>query len=252
MKAAPVVRTRLAPALAAVAVAGLIGAGAWYGYQALAHEPVRRVLFAGDVASLPAEALDALARSLRGAPAGAIALERVRESARKIPWVREAAVRRRFPDGLEITFEAHHALARWGDAALLSTRGEIFNAPGAGKLPRLQGPEASAALMAERYQGIAKAVAPLASPIAELHLSPRGAWTVLLESGLALDLGRGDFEPRLERFVKAWPGLVASGVASRHADVRYDNGFALRRVADVKPASAERKPVARKAQKNKT
>jgi cell division protein FtsQ len=62
-----------------------------------------------------------------------------------------------------------------------------------------------------------------------MRLSARGAWQVTLDSGLDLDLGRGGVEARIARFVSAWPELAARGIASAHADLRYPNGFALRR-----------------------
>ena len=80
-------------------------------------------------------------------------------------------------------------------------------------------------------------------------LSPRGAWEVLLDSGLSLELGRGDVAPRLERFVAAWPGLAARGVEAKHADLRYANGFALRlarREASPAPNPQTRKPSSKK------
>jgi cell division protein FtsQ len=69
---------------------------------------------------------------------------------------------------------------------------------------------------------------PLGSPLAELKLSPRGAWQVVLESGLVLELGRIDRVARLERFAAAWPRLALHDPAPRYADLRYPNGFALR------------------------
>src|SRR6185437_4548762 len=96
----------------------------------------------------------------------------------------------------EVTFVAYQALARWGASALVSAQGEVFTAPYEGKLPRFQGPDGSAPTMA-----IAPMLAPLASPIAELRLSARGAWQVLLDSGLVLELDRGDVAPRIQRFV---------------------------------------------------
>ncbi|HEX7465244.1 MAG TPA: cell division protein FtsQ/DivIB, partial [Usitatibacter sp.] len=75
---------------------------------------------------------------------------------------------------------------------------------------------------------------------------------VTLESGLALDLGRGDIHSRLARFVSAWPQLASRGVETRHADLRYANGFAVR-TAEVralpKPAKSPSRPAARTEKK---
>ncbi|HEY2630028.1 MAG TPA: cell division protein FtsQ/DivIB, partial [Usitatibacter sp.] len=130
-----------------------------------------------------------------------------------------------------VTLEAHEPLARWTEGALVSTKGEVFNAEYAGFLPRFRGPEGTAAKMAAAYPPIASALAPLASALTDLNLSPRGSWQVVLESGLVLELGRADMEQRLARFAAVWPQLTAQGVASRHADLRYANGFALRKAS---------------------
>ena len=200
---------------------------AWYGYGAIVTQPVKQVAFAGPVERIPPESLEALARGIQSAPAP-VSLAAVRDAARRIPWVRDASVRRRFPDAVEVTFDVHEPIARWNDAGLVSKRGEVFDAPFDAPLPLFRGAVAAAPLMVRQYPALAASVAPLESAIAELRLSVRGAWQVKLESGLELELGRGEVEPRLARFVAAWPLLAARGIASQHADLRYPNGFALR------------------------
>jgi cell division protein FtsQ len=230
MKAAPAsMKRRILPAAAAAVVAATLAGGAWYGFDAISSQPIGNVVFAGDLTRIANADLDAFARSVQGAPGGGATLAAVREAARKIPWVRDASVRRRFPDAIEVTLEAHDPLARWGDATLVSVRGDVFTAPYQGFLPRFRGPEGAAAQMAREFPAIRGAVEPLSSAVTEVRLSPRGAWQVLLESGLVIDLGRGDIHPRLVRFIAAWPQLAAQGVTTRHADLRYANGFALTR-----------------------
>jgi cell division protein FtsQ len=216
---------RIAASAGAVA---LLAAATWYGYETLATRPVTRVTFAGPTERIPPDALEALADGIRSAPAP-LSLPAVRDAARRLPWVRDAAVRRRYPDAVEVSLEVHQPLARWNDAALLSTRGEVFTAAYDAPLPRFRGADAAGPLMARQYPTMVAAVAPLESAIAELRLSARGAWQLKLATGLELELGRGEVEPRLARFVEAWPQLVARGVETQHADLRYPNGFALRR-----------------------
>ena len=230
MKAAPLsVKRRLLPATAAVVVAAALAGGAWYGFDAISSQPISHVVFAGDLTRIASADLDAFTRSVQGATPSGATLAAVREAARKIPWVREAAVRRRVPDAIEVTLETHQPLARWGDGALVSVRGDVFTAPYDGFLPRFRGPEGTAAQMVREFPALRGAVEPLASAVTEVRLSPRGAWQVVLESGLMLDLGRGDIHPRLARFIAAWPQLAAQGATTRHADLRYANGFAMQR-----------------------
>ena len=220
---------RVVRALAAVAVIALLAAGIGYGLDGIASLPIKRVSVAGDVQRIARADLEAFVQGVLGASASGASLAAVREAARRIPWVRDAAVRRRFPDAVEVTFQAHEPLARWDDGALVSTRGEVFTADFDGALPRFTGPEGSAKAIAREYPAIVAALAPISKRIAELRLSRRGAWQVILEGegALLLELGRGDIHARLARFVAAWPQVVAHDVETRHADLRYASGFAL-------------------------
>jgi len=239
---------RVLSAVAAVTVAAVLALGGWKGYQYLATRPVQRVAFEGDVARVALSDLQALAASVKGMTS----MDEMRARARQVPWVRDASVRRDFPDGVEIRLDAYDAVARWGDDALLSSRGEIFHAPFDGALIRVRAPEAVAPLLARDLADVRAATKPMATPIVEIVVSARGAWHVVMASGLALEVGRADVVSRLARFAAAWPQLAAAGTQTVHADLRYANGFALRRAALMQspqpaaPAAARPKHPARK------
>ena len=218
---------RVLSAIAAAVALFAIAAGGWLGYEAVLAQPIQRVSFAGDVERLPKAELEALAEAIRRAPGGT-SLASLREAARRVPWVRDASVRRRFPDAVEITFEAHQAFAHWNEGALLSKAGEVFSATAAdARLPRFRGPDGSGARMLDHYASMSTALQSL-GPVEELRLSPRGAWVVVLGSGLTVQAGRGDVLPRLERFVAAWQKL-GRGAEPGFVDLRYPNGFAVKK-----------------------
>lgn len=233
---APIGR-RIVSGVAGALAAAMLAWGAWLGYAAVVAHPVERVVYAGDLDRLAQEELDALAQAIRAAPAAPI--DAIRGSARKVPWVREATVRRLFPDAVEIDFVAYTAFARWNDAALVSREGEVFAAPGAGPLPQLRGPEGTAPQVVREYIEAAAILAPVGG-LAEFRLSPRGAWFAILDSGLSVALGRGEWRPRAHRFVAAWPKLPGEARASSHADLRYPAGFALERAATLTLAPTAR------------
>ncbi|HET6264090.1 MAG TPA: cell division protein FtsQ/DivIB [Usitatibacter sp.] len=228
MSAAPRLRTRFLHGVAALVVAIALCLGAWHGYRAVVELPVTRVVYAGEVDRLAQAELDALSHAVIAADRPS--LEAVSEAARRMPWVRDAAVRRLYPDAVEITLEVHEPLARWNDDRLVSRRGEVFAATGAGTLPRFRGPEGSAARMTREFPLIAAALEPLGA-IEELRLSPRGGWQARLAGGLAVELGRDDWPVRARRFLAAWQRLPEEARATRYADLRYPNGFALRKTS---------------------
>lgn len=229
-KSAPPLGRRVVAGLAGVAAAVLLAWGAWEGYEATVSLPVKRVVYGGELDRLARSELDALTQAVlaaRGAP-----LEAIRASARRVPWVREATVRRLFPDAIEITFSAYTAFARWNDSQLVSREGEVFTASDAAGLPRLRGPEGSAPQVVREFVAVAAALSPVGA-VAELRLTPRGAWHAVLDSGLSVALGRGEWRPRAERFAAAWPQLSEEARAATYADLRYPGGFALKRAAVV-------------------
>jgi cell division protein FtsQ len=69
--------------------------------------------------------------------------------------------------------------------------------------------------------------------VAELRLTPRGAWHAVLDSGLSVALGRGEWGPRAARFAAAWPQLAEEARSATYADLRYPGGFALKRAATL-------------------
>lgn len=220
--------------LGTLALAGLAG-GAWVAYDTASGQPIRDVRFAGDVARVARADLERLAESLRGLPAEDASLVAVRDAARRIPWVREATVRRHYPDTVEIAIEAHAPLARWNETSLVSPAGEVFVAEHDGQLPKFSGPDGTAAEMVREHAALARALEPLGVPLAELKLSARGAWQAILATGLVLELGRTDTAGRIARFAAAWPRMAELDPPPRYADLRYPNGFAVRRAPLVEP-----------------
>ena len=227
------VKTRgrvITSAVAGAAAASLLAWGAWYGFGLVTALPVAHVVFAGELARLSAADLEAFAQGVRASPGAT--LDSIRAAARRVPWVRDATVRRVFPDAVEVTFTTHAPFARWNDDELVSAAGDVFAAPGAGTLPQLRGPDGSAARVVREYLLVVAAFAPLTS-VSELRLSARGAWQARLASGHEIALGAGDWRPRAERFVRAWPKLTAEARAVDQVDLRYASGFAIKRPANL-------------------
>jgi len=163
----------------------------------------------------------------------AVDLAQVRAALEGLPWVRDAEVRRVWPDRLEATLEEHVALARWAGGGLVDVLGERFDGASDAALPQFAGPPGTEAAVARRYRRFGEILAPLGAVPARVTLSPRYAWRLRLADGLAVELGRDapddPVEARLARLVAAWP-LTLGRMQKKHeyVDLRYPNGFALR------------------------
>jgi len=195
--------------------------------------PLRTVSVVGDLHHVSREAIRA---GLAGRVSGnffAANLDTLRGALEQVPWVRRAAVRREWPDHIQIRIEEHVPMARWTDQRLVNTYGELFNGDLESPLPLLGGPPGAERQVAARYAAFDALLAPLGTGVAQLVLSPRHAWQIKLASGTTIELGRErprePAEARLERFVAAYPQVVADlGHPVDHVDLRYPNGFAVR------------------------
>jgi len=155
-------------------------------------------------------------------------IERLRQSLEKLPWVRSVSIRREFPDRLVVALEEHQALARWNGTALVNTHGEVFAASSEEQLPEFVGQDGDSFEVAQRYGEFRQQLAALNLQVAQLALSPRHAWRVILNNGMTLELGREEMQQRMARFVAAYPYSLAERAESvRYVDLRYRNGFAL-------------------------
>ena len=165
-------------------------------------------------------------------------LEQVRTAFESAPWVRRATVRREWPDQLIVEVEEHEPLGTWGeDGRLLSVKGDVFTANLAEAdddhaLPEFEGPEGSEKEVLERFAQLRAWFAPIKLVPQALSLSSRYAWTVRLDNGMSVALGREQdrttLKKRVERLVGVYPQLASrlpEGIAS--IDMRYQNGLAL-------------------------
>ncbi len=149
-----------------------------------------------------------------------------------VAWVDVAEVRRRFPAKLIVTLTEHVAAARWGEAGLLNTRGELilketrYLPP---ELPRLQGPEGSEWQVAQKYLELRKTVLGFGLNIEYLSMDARGAWHFDLSNGMQVKIGREATDQRFYRFEKrVLPLLFKLEQGIKSVDMRYSNGFAVK------------------------
>ena len=165
-------------------------------------------------------------------------LDAVRTAFEAVPWVRKAAVRREWPNRLVVSIEEHQALGTWGeDGRLLSVKGEVFIANLAeaeedGKLLEFDGPAGSEKEVLSRYAELHQWFKAIDLAPMSVRLSNRFAWSVRMDNGMNVKLGREQEKVTLKdlvsRLTQVYPRLAARfGGKIDSVDLRYPNGLAL-------------------------
>ena len=224
-------------ALALLAALAALALFAWGAIAWAVRQPafaLREVVIEGRLARANPAHLEAVIREELRGTFFTLRLPEARASLQPVPWVKSVALRRQWPDRLQITLVEHEPLARWTEGALVGTEGEVFTAEYAGDLPQLSGPEGSAAICAARFREFGAALGTRALAISELTLSPRGGWQLRTVGGtpLTIEVGRNEPGERLSRFVfyhaRTLGALARTGTRTDYVDLRYRNGFAVR------------------------
>lgn len=197
-----------------------------------ANLPIRNVEVRGEFQQLTRDELQAAVAGVVEGSFFTVEVEAIRRSAEALPWVKQAAVRRVWPDTVVIDVTEQVAAARWGDSALLNRRGELFE-PDAGSipdyLPELAGPDALRRQVMERYVSVTGELNRIGRSIRRMEVDERRSWRLQLDNGVELRLGRDMIMDRLQRFMQAWPSVLAPKVEQlEYVDLRYANGFSVR------------------------
>ena len=194
-------------------------------------------------------------------------LAAARRAFESVPWVRQAVVKRVWPNRLAVQLEEHRPVALWAEPAgadakstdplsdrLVNSHGEVFEANLGDveddALPTLRGPDGSAAHMLALLGRLQPVFGALDAHIEALELSGRGSWRVELDTGAQVELGRGEDDEVIER-TKVFTATLTQ-VTQRYqrplqyADLRHNEGYAVRlkgvsTALDAGPAKPVRK-----------
>jgi len=217
-----------------VALVGVVaGAGhwAWGWVQRPDVMPLTRVAVDGKMTHLRRDQLEAVVTLAAWGNYLTVDIERVRAAAVSLPWVARASVRRVWPDALVIHVEEREPFARWGEEALISREGEIFrpeSLEGVDALPLLEAQDDRGPEMIRRFKELQTVVGGVGLGLQHLKRDERGAWSLWLDNGTEIVLGKEDTDSRLHRVVWLLGRLGEDRGRLERVDVRYANGMAVR------------------------
>lgn len=235
---------------------------AWQGdWFNASHWPIRSLRIEAEGRSVSVAEIRARVANVTGAGFFGVDLAEVRAAVMENPWVERVEVRRQFPDRLVLRVDERQPIASFGNAQLLSSRGDLFTVPieyWPEPLPRLEGPETERVRIFNFWREAEQRFQRYGLSVVAARMSGRGAYELELGNGCRLLFARQAKLDVLDRFL---PALDVLNEAERDrlakVDLRYANGYVVvwRAPAETPsdpaatPASPELPPVQPEAPK---
>ena len=175
-----------------------------------------------------------------------INVQAAQKAALQVPWVAHAKVNRVSPSTIEVQIEEYQVAARWLNqgyrAGLVTPTGQIFQAETEQKIVELDSPPAELPNMLHQYMLINAQLKPWRLEVERLKYDERGAWTLRLNNGVEVRLGKDQVHSRINRFTQYWVrDLNTLAPYLDYVDMRYPDAFSIRLNED---APKEMNPVA--------
>ncbi|QGM80413.1 cell division protein FtsQ/DivIB [Otariodibacter oris] len=149
-----------------------------------------------------------------------------------LSWIRDVSVRKIYPDRLSITLLEHVPVARWNDEHLVSQQGVVFDLPkdrfDSEQLPAFYGPDISSKKVLDAWYKIQKDLESRKLVLKSISMDIRGSWSIVLDNQVELRLGRGDWLPKIDRFVTIFPEIeIPEEKRLSYVDLRYEHGASV-------------------------
>lgn len=172
-------------------------------------------------------------------------LDEVRRDIESLSWIYSASVRRRWPSGLFISFIEQEPVIRWNNSAWLNKYGDVIefqdDEKPAGNMPAITAPAGSEKIIYDRYREFSRQLAQHGFGIREVNVSARRSWSIVLDNGITLLLGRNNAAERLQRFISVYGILAREAGRLVRVDLRYSNGLSVMRMVRDNDAPNESK-----------
>lgn len=228
----------LAQGCKVLSIVAVLGAGGYFavlGAQGWLDKPVTHVRIHGVFAHVGREQVAERIYAAMGDSFIKLDLGDIQAALSEEPWIDYARVERRWPDSLEVTVIEHKPIARWGARDVLNHRGEIIHLAEdedasellAG-LPQLIAGEGREREMMAQYQALSRLLKTQKMAIKRLTCDSGRSWSMQLNDGVEIEMGREDVINRVRRFITVYDiTLQQHWSQMQRVDLRYSNGLAV-------------------------
>lgn len=186
-------------------------------------------------------------------------VDMIQQEILRLPWIKQASVRKQWPDRLSVHLVEYSPVAYWNKAYLLDKSGILFHIGGKKqfkKLPRLYGPEETEKNVLSMFKRLSQQLKNEKRKVIEdnlyideISVNERYSWVINVVScqkpslneqvpgcrhqqTMKIILGRKEFSERLQRFITLYPTINQATEANEKIkiiDLRYNNGAAVLR-----------------------
>ena len=204
--------------------------------------PIKKIRAQGEFENVTEKMiLDAISDDVEGGYLS-VNVRQLQHKIEQLAWVKQASVRRVWPDSVVVTIKEQKAHAIWKNKGLLNDLGERFEPETIAdlKLPILTGPDNLNVKVMNIYKNFKKQLGAIGLTVVELTLDNRRAIYLELSNNIKISLGRTDYQTRLERFITAYKiNLNKYSNKIDYVDMRYTNGFSIKWKENTQAANAE-------------
>lgn len=223
-------------ALVAIAVAALLTFILRFNPQDKLHEythrPIKQVQIEGSFQYIEKEELQGAVELYVKDSFLRLDLNQLKQQLERHAWIDTVAVARIWPDRLVVRVVEQQPIARWGAKGFLNMRGDIIEVEKTTKiqsLPLLHGDDRDAREIMGQYLRMGKLLAQQDLVLGAVELDRTRSWTLTLQSGLTIKLGRDRLWEKLHNLLAAKNGELGKRFEQiQIVDMRYPGGFAVR------------------------
>lgn len=218
--------SKLLVVLGAMLILALI-ASVNQGVEELNSVPVRDVVIEGDINRVSKESLQVVIHNATKKGFYSVDLKGLHRDIINLPWIKEARVKRVFPNSLLIEIEENELFAFWNEHAVITKDKQVVYKDEAayGELPHLIGDELDKVL--DVYTVIDENIPESMKPVRKIDVSYTGVVRLKLAQDIDIVMDTDLLKEQLARWVSVFEDQLINQVDRlRSVDLRYVNGLA--------------------------
>lgn len=148
-----------------------------------------------------------------------------------LEWVKQAGIKRVWPDTLVVTVVEQTPVAIWNETQLLNDKGDIFKPSGGVSsigLPHLFGSDVESKAVLSVKENLNIKINHLDLLVQQLSLAEHGSWSVVLNNGLKIKAGNKNPEKEVSKSLRVLASLQSELIENAKVmDLRYPNGVSV-------------------------